>query len=101
MDNYLTLSEAVNGMQQQGYTYNFNIQENVLRCNEKGIELKPDDFEIDKVFRFEGATDPGDESILYAISSPTFDVKGLLVNAYGAYSDPVSEKIMSKLTIHR
>ena len=101
MDNYLTLSEAVNNMQQQGYNYNFNIQGNVLRCNDKGIELKPEDFEIDKVFRFEGDTDPGDESILYAISSPTFDVKGLLVNAYGPYSDPVSDKIMSKLTINK
>ena len=43
MDNYITLSEAVNGMQQQGYMYNFNIQGNVLQCNEKGIELKPEE----------------------------------------------------------
>ncbi len=101
MDSFLTLSEAVNSLTQQGYKYNFNIQANVLRCNEHGIELKPEDFEIDKVFRFEGDTDPGDESILYAISSPTFNVKGLLVNAYGPYSDPISDKIMARLSVNK
>lgn len=98
MDYYTTLSEAVNSLQQQGYKYNFNVQGNALHCSEHSIQLQPEDFEIDKVYRFEGPTDPGDENILYAISASKHNLKGLLVNAFGAYSDPISEKIIEKLS---
>ena len=101
METYETLSEAVNDLQRKGYTYNFNVQGNVLMCNENNIQLRPSDFIIDSIFRFEGDTDPGDENILYAISSPKHNVKGLLVNAYGMYSDSLSAEMVSKLSINK
>jgi len=62
--------------------------------------LSPDDFEIDKVFRFEGQTNPDDQSILYAISSPKFGTIGLLVNGYGISSDEILNRLISKLKTH-
>lgn len=51
------------------------------------------------MYRYEGMTDPGDQSILYAISSEKYALKGVLVNAYGIYADPVTAEMEKKLTI--
>ena len=75
----------------------FNIREECLVCHLDNVTLSPDDFEIDKVYRFEGESNPDDEAVLYAISSPKFGVKGVLVNAYGIYSDAASHALVKKL----
>lgn len=100
MENYDTLSEAVNDLVKRGYTSNFNIKSDCLTCAENEINLHPEDFEIDEVHRFEGNTDPGDENVLFAISSGKYDMKGLLVNAFGMYSDSFSGELISRLNKH-
>ncbi len=100
MKTYETLSEAVNDLIKRGYTHNFNVEGDCLECNENGIRLSPNDFTIDETHRFEGPTDPGDENILFAISSITHNLKGLLINAFGAYSDAASEELIAKLGRH-
>ena len=99
-ESYGTLSETINALNKEGYTIDFNIDQEHLVHHESEMILSPDDFEIDKVFRFEGQTNPDDQSILYAISSPKFGTKGLLVNGYGISSDPVTNKLISKLNTH-
>ncbi len=42
---------------------------------------------MDAVYRFERPTDPGDDLILYAISSAKCNRKGVLTNAFGLYAD--------------
>ena len=97
MKTYDTLSEAVNDLVKRGYISNFNIKKDSLTSIENEINLHPDDFEIDEVHRFEGNTDPGDENVLYAISSVKYQMKGLLVNAFGMYSDSFSGELIEKL----
>ncbi len=97
MKNYQTMSEAVNDLIKRGYTHDFNLEEDHLLCAVDGCHLMPDEFEIDEVYRFEGANDPGDSNIVYAISSEKHKRKGILVNAYGAYSDTASAEIVEKL----
>jgi hypothetical protein len=99
MKIYDTLSEATNNLIKRGYTHNFNIESDCITCVENSMNLFPDDFDIDEIHRFEGITDPGDENILFAISSRKYNLKGLLVNAYGAYADTYSSSLMDKLTI--
>lgn len=100
MNTYNTLSEAVNDLTKKGYTLNFNLKQDCIECAEQPLSLQPEEFEIDDVYRFEGQNDPGDSNILYAISSHNHQVKGLLVNAYGAYSDSFSAKMVEKLKLH-
>ncbi len=100
MEAYDTLVEAINALRNQGYTEDFNLKEECIECSVHDLQLSPNDFQVDKYFRFEDNTSPSDQSILYAISSINHKVKGLLVNAYGMYSDSSSNEIMKKLNVH-
>jgi hypothetical protein len=96
-----TLSETMSDLRMQGYTEDFNLQQNCLECRNGEFKVFADEFVVDKYFRFEGASDPSDSSILYAISSDSKKLKGLLVNAYGIYSEPVTDEMLGKLKIRR
>lgn len=97
MNTYTTLSEAINALAKKGYTFNFNLKDDCIECKENNSQLQPDDFEIDEVHRFQEMSDVDNESILYAISSTTDHLKGLLVNAYSIYADTTSAKLIEKL----
>ena len=99
-DNFGTLSETINALIKIGYTHDFNIQEECLVCHQTRIILHPNDFQIDKVYRFEGASNPADQSILYAISSAKFKTKGTLVNGYGISSNEISSKLIEELQLN-
>lgn len=96
MNNYDTLSEAINDLQANGYTYDFNLTPECLECASLKLEIYPEDFEVDGFYRFEGMSSTDDNSILYAISSKT-GIKGLLVDAYGVYAENISEAMRKKL----
>ncbi len=99
-ENYGTLSETLNELKKQGYTIDFNIHSECLVCHQTNIVLQPEEFQIDMVYRFEGASDPDDQSIVYAISSPKFNVKGSLVNGYGIFAEEMPSKLIEKLQTH-
>jgi hypothetical protein len=101
MGSYDTLSEAMNELKKEGYTEDFNIQHDYLICKNGTIKVSKDDFVVDKFFRFEGDSDPADEAILYAISFPKNNVKGILVNGYGIYSEPIANELVEKLKTHK
>lgn len=100
MSSYVTLSETMNDLRGQGYTEDFNLRQNCLECGKIMLSLSADDFKVDQFFRFEGETDPSDESILYAISSERFGIKGLLVNGYGIYSESLTDDMVARLKTH-
>ncbi len=99
-ESYGTLSETINGLKKEGYTLDFNINKEAVICDQQNINLSPEDFAIDKVYRFEGESNPEDQSILYAISSNKFNVKGVLVNGYGISADEKSNALIAKLSTH-
>lgn len=69
-----------------------------MECASLKIEIRPEDFKVDKTFRFEGMSSTDDNSILYAISSKD-GIKGLLVDAYGVYAENISEEMRKKIKI--
>lgn len=94
---YDTVSEAVRGLKERGYTKDFNLKENYIVCNEN--KFHPEDFEIVEVYRYEGNSDPADEAIVYAIESNKGD-RGVLVSGYGISADEVTSEMAKKLSIH-
>lgn len=96
MNSYETLSQAISGLQENGYTYDFNLKPHCLECPSLKLEIHPEDFIVDEIYRFEGMSSTDDNSILYAISSKN-GIKGILVDAYGIYSENISEEMRKKL----
>lgn len=97
MEAYETLSEAVTALQEQGYTEDFNIHNNILKSGSGKHEFAHTEFVIDKSFRFDVNEDPSDQAMLYAISSADRLVRGILVNGYGIYSEDTTNEILEKL----
>lgn len=99
MENYETLTEAIEGLRKQGYVEDFNLKQNCIECRNGEYKVFHDEFHIDKYFRFEGQTDPADECILYAISSEKYKLKGVLVNGYGISSEAITNEMLAKLSM--
>ena len=95
---YDTVSEAVKGLKQRGYTLDFNLKENCLVCHDDKFDIH--DFEIVEAYRFEGNSDPADEAAVYAIESNKGD-KGVLVTGYGTSAEGTSADMAKKLQMHK
>lgn len=94
---YNTLSQTMNELRKEGYTEDFNLRQNCLECRNGEFKVFADEFKIDKYYRFEGESNPSDSSVLYAISSDKHQLKGVLVNGYGIYTEPVTDEMLQKL----
>jgi hypothetical protein len=92
--HYSTVTNAINNLREQGFTIDFNLEENCIACHLDKFEAN--DFEIVDVYRYEGNSDPADESAVYAIESKT-GLKGILVTQYGIDLDNNSTEILKKL----
>ena len=100
MPAYSTVSEAVNDLQRRGYTDDLTLADHCIVCGGKKTELHPEDFQIDEFHRFEGDSDPADESIVYAISAPKHGIKGVLVNGFGPSAASLTQEMVAKLATH-
>lgn len=98
---YDTITEALADLKTRGYSIDFNLAFDRVICKETGIFLYPKDFEIVENYRFEGDTDPGDENIVYALESKDGNIKGVLLSAYGVYSEEIDADMIKKLSVHR
>lgn len=67
---YETLSEAINALKQEGFTYDYNLQDKGILNSQKKSHIPASDLTVVCVYRFEGNTNPDDNAILYAIELP-------------------------------
>ena len=99
LDNqYETLSDAVDDLKRQGYADELTLTSEGLF--NAGVPMDPKRFAIDSFHRFEGPSDPGDLSIVYAISSEDLKVKGLLIGDYGAEAQDFIHQMVKPLVAH-
>ncbi len=99
MKAYDTVTEAINDLRARGFGVDFNIAFDKLLCVQNNRCLNPAEFEITEMYRFEGATNPSDEDVVYAVKSKDGTLKGIVTSAYGPYADPVSTEIIRKMSI--
>lgn len=97
MKQYDNLVEALSDLKKRGYTTDFNLAFDQIKCVSTGVCLLPSQFNIVEHHRFEGDTDPDNSSVLYVVESNDGGMKGVLVSAYGVYSDPISDVMIQKL----
>jgi len=95
--NYDTLSQATDDLRKRGFDLEFK-QDGKRLCavHDNSVVLNPEDFDIVEVHRFEGNTNPGDTSVVYAVEGKKGE-KGVLVDAYGAYGVEYSPEMLKKL----
>jgi hypothetical protein len=96
--SYDTVTAAVNGLKQRGFSLDFNLQENYIVCRDD--KFNPENFEIVEVYRFEGDSDPADEAVVYGIEAKS-GLKGILVSGYGISADAMSGELARKLNMNR
>src|SRR2546428_12920192 len=84
---YSTLQEALQGLKARGFTENLELDGQRLRAVGTARSFAADELTIIEHHRFEGASDPDDMSIVYGIEASD-GTRGVLVDAYGVYSDP-------------
>ena len=99
MHAYDTLLDALNGLKKRGYTIDFNLAFDHVKCVDSDICLSPSEFEITEYYRFEGISNPADSSVVYAIAAKDGSMKGVLVTGYGMYSERLNEEMLHKLKI--
>jgi hypothetical protein len=76
MKSYENLVDAVNDLTKRGYTENLTLDGDTVNARNNTIQMHADDIEICEFYRFEGATNPSDTSIVYALESPKYHLKG-------------------------
>lgn len=96
-----TLSQVINRLRtEDGYQEDFNMLDEHLELKSTDERFSSDDFMVDEVFRFEGASNPDDNAVLYAIST-TSGKKGVLVDGYGYSGGQISDEMLKKLDLKR
>jgi hypothetical protein len=92
--HYATVTEAIEQLRNQGFTLDLNLKENHFVAGDHSYIA--DEFEIVDLYRYEGASDPADEAIVYALASAS-GVKGILVSGYGVSTDDASDETLKQL----
>ncbi|MCB0628659.1 MAG: phosphoribosylpyrophosphate synthetase [Saprospiraceae bacterium] len=100
MKDYETLSEAIRGLKAEGYIHDFNLEEKQLHCPQLEQKFSPKEFTVVGNYRFEGASNPDDNSVVYVIETSTGE-KGLLIDAYGVYAESISLEMAQRLRMDR
>jgi hypothetical protein len=95
-----TLSSAIEQLICEDFTAHFGVVGERLRAFDNGKTFRADEVTIRGYQRFEGASDPDDMAIIYAIESLD-GTRGCLVDAFGVYSNPTVSVFLQHVPIRR
>lgn len=93
-----TLVEIIEMLREEEFCCDFQIKNNILICTDNSETYFPEDVIIEKTERYEGDSNPDDMSVIYAISSNS-GVKGILIDAYGTYADPLIAEFIKQVAV--
>ena len=91
-----TLTSVINKAVANGYTENFSVTKHGICTPAEERRYMPEDIRIVNFYRFEGESDPADNTILFIIETND-GLKGTLVDAYGTYADPEINGFMKRV----
>jgi len=91
-----TLVSSLHSFVQKGYLEDYKVTDKGLKAMKTKKIYQPDQVKVADFHRFEGSSDPADESILYAIETNDGG-KGTLIDSYGPFSDTMVTEFMQKV----
>lgn len=81
-----TMVDCINSLSKKGFTESYKARDEGIQSLSTKKIYKPQDVKVLDYFRFEGMSDPADNSILYALETSD-GRRGTLLDAYGPYAD--------------
>jgi hypothetical protein len=91
-----TLVSCLNILNRDGFTDDYKMTDQGLKSLKRERIYAPEEVKVLNFYRFEGSSDPADNSILYAIETSDGG-RGTLVDAYGPYADSKIAAFMNQV----
>lgn len=98
VNQYGTVTEALDDLARRGFTANFEYLDGAFTAVDSGRSFKAEELTIVEHHRFEGASDPEDMAVVYAVESGD-GTRGIVVDAFGAYANPRLGEFLGKVRI--
>lgn len=92
MYHYASTEIALDELSKKGFTVDYNVEE-------KQILNQPTNFGIVEIYRYEGMSNPDDESTVYGIENFSNGEKGVFVAGNLSFAENEVAKILLKLEI--
>jgi hypothetical protein len=83
-----TVVDAVALLKAEGYEVEFRLEDGHLRCDDEERACPCSDAVVERLYRFEGPSDPGDEMVVFALRDPVSGRRGVLASGFGPAADP-------------
>lgn len=99
VNEYATVTEAIDGLKRRGFSANFEFTGDAVLDVERKRRYAAADLTVVEHHRFEGETDPGDMAIVYALVGRD-GARGVLVAPFGAYTEAGLGAFLGKVTMH-
>ena len=92
-----TIAEALRRLDGAGYTDEFRADPKGLRSRATGSVRPPEEFRVDEIVRFEGESDPSEESAVVALTPNDAGPRGTFTVAFGPLMDPQDADLFRRL----
>ena len=92
------MMEAIEGLRERGFDKDFDVKDQALYCSGITEPLSPADLLIVEVYRFEGKSDPDDQSMVYAMEDKSGN-KGIMIDSYGFSADFDKGEILRQIPV--
>ena len=96
-----TVTEALDLLRSEGYDADYELVDGELRSDAARPACGVPDVVVERIYRFEGPSDPGDEMIVFALRDPASGVRGTLASAFGPAADPALGEVLADLAQRR
>ena len=83
-----TVVEAEAQLREDGYDIEFSLGDGHLRWEGGQHSCSTADVVVERLYRFEGPSDPGDEMIVFGLRDPATGQRGYLSSGFGTAADP-------------
>lgn len=94
----VTVTEALEVLRRQGYSLDFELVDGMLRSDGGNSACGIGEAIVERLYRFEGPSDPGDQMIVFGLLDPISDRRGTLAAPFGPAADPELNTHLSSLS---
>jgi hypothetical protein len=100
--NAPTVVEEIANLRDRGYVADFSVtRDGELRCGPCHHTFQASDAVIESTARFEGASNPDDQAVVFGLHCGDCGVRGVLVMAYGPTASAEEADVITALSLPR